>query len=62
MICFIFTEKETLLEAGLQEPHSVSEWKWSQVLQGKKPSQTGSGFSRLVKQKQRREVKGGSGS
>lgn len=42
---FVFPEEETLLEAGQQESDSVSEWKRSQVLQGRRPGPLRSGFS-----------------
>lgn len=39
MTSFVFAEEETLLEVGQQESDSVSEWKWSQVLQGRRPGE-----------------------
>lgn len=57
MTSFVFAEEETLLEAGQQESDSVSEWKWSQVLQGRRPGEPRIYFQLLGQTKQRREEK-----
>lgn len=38
----VSAEEEALLEAGHQDPDSVPEREWSQVLQGRRPDRTGS--------------------